>query len=158
MTTVAYKDGYMAADRGIVSGETFYPSQTTKVFCIAMPNGKKALVGYCGSITTGQLLVRWACEGFQEGEFPGVAVNDDTFNASLLVVTECGEIFEYEKETPMTLSGDIAAIGSGGPLASASMLAGSSAAKAVEIASQLDLYTLQGPVDIVSFQSNPINK
>ena len=157
MTTVAYKDGEMSADRGVVVGNSFAPCQITKVFCIETPDGVRALIGYAGSVSTGQQLVRWACEGFKSGEFPTLNQSDG-FVTSLLVAREDGRILEYEEEVPMLLEGSIASIGSGGGFAAASMLSGSSSAEAVSIASSLDLYTASGGVDTVSFYDDPINR
>lgn len=125
MTTIAYKDGVMAADTQ-ATGD--HHSRVRKIE--RMADG--TLVGACGAWRACHAAIEWLRCG-QEGKPPKMA------GAWLLVVPPNGKVY-YAEETwpPFPTTSKLGAIGSGAPLAMGAMEAGASALEAVRIAAKHD--------------------
>jgi ATP-dependent protease HslVU (ClpYQ) peptidase subunit len=136
MTTIAWDGKTLAGDKQTTMGNT--PVLTTKVFSLG-----GVLIGACGNTCDCQAFVKWAKEGSDDRpdftDFTGMVIHPD------------GTINLYDEEPNITtFSRDKWAIGSGARFALGAMAHGATAAEAVEIASQLDVYTGLG-IDTVSF-------
>ena len=132
MTTIACDGKSMAGDgqrefRGSISTR-----RAKKVR--RLPDG--SLLGTCGDVAIGIALVEWLTNG---GDKPAPMEPELGFNALLLKPT--GEVMLYDKHfVPAEVELPIA-IGSGMDFAVGAMLAGKSAAEAVEIAAIRDTGT-----------------
>lgn len=130
MTTVAYKDGVMAADSA-------YWSDGTQIL-----RGRKlyrvggGLVGCAGAIAHWERFVEWLLDGAIEEEFPigeFDAITVDPSGKARLWAGTIGEKLEME--------GGYCAIGSGRDHALGAMAAGADAPLAVRAAAKHDQYT-----------------
>jgi 20S proteasome alpha/beta subunit len=138
VTTVAYKDGVMAADK-MASRDGLRAGNVTKVF-----KRKGYLIGFSGRVDVAALLLRWFENGAKEDEFPGPG-SDDELDYSMIVVTPKGVVMFYERfPIPIIMDGEYFAIGSGRDFAIAAMYMGCDAVRAVEVASALDCYSGNG--------------
>jgi 20S proteasome alpha/beta subunit len=127
MTTVAYRDGVMAADKNMGG----YKGQVTKVYRVG-----DCLVGCSGdNFATLLKVVDWMQEGAEEDSKPELGDS----SVHILLVDSNGEIFLYNNDLyPMPLEQDFFAVGSGMDYAMGAMAMGASAADAVRVASQFD--------------------
>jgi 20S proteasome alpha/beta subunit len=131
MTTIAYKDGVLAADSGASVGN--YIIKTTKL--VPLPDG--GAVACAGAGPIGQGFIRWILGGRDEDERP-VVESGDEFSAIHMV---SDGIFVYMQDTQgPTHTSDPFAIGSGCDFAIAAMHLGATAEEAVELACELDIY------------------
>ena len=134
MTTIAYRDGVLAAD-------SRSEDSCTKVFCF--PKIYKVagrLVGMAGCVSKGQEFLEWLRAG-------GERLKIDEDRMSAIALLEDGSVEVYE-DTTFWLDlppGEFYAVGSGAAAALAAMHCGKSAAEAVEIACRVDPSS-EGPV------------
>lgn len=141
MTTIAYRDGILAADTRAYSGHTNWVGVKSKIFelsdgmmvGISTPNP-----GYSAE------LMDWVVSGFEMDRYPILA--DRTF--SMIVVYPNGQVSVFiDNHTDIGfLSNDFFAIGSGECYALGAMAAGASAIEAVKIGCDMDPFTA-GPVE-----------
>ena len=130
MTTIAFKDGIMAADRRLTDGNCKL-GQTTKIFKI-----RDHLVGLSGDTDRCCLMRSWFEGGALEDEWP---LDPEKSEASMLVATPDGRLFCYDREpVPIRIENEFYAAGSGMEFAMAAMYLGCSAERAVEVACDLD--------------------
>lgn len=150
MTTVAFKDGILAADSMITSEDTIISITEQKVF-----KTKKYLCAYCGELGIGQSFIEWVQNDFSKdyvpknlsgeikGDFTGIVIDKD----SNIKIYQCDEngmnSFSYGKQK-------IGAWGNGASFALGAMYAGVGAKQAVQIAAQLDTHT-GGLINTVMF-------
>lgn len=132
MTTIAYKDGVLAAD-SMVSDEDIKHIGLPKLFRI--PGGR---VGFAGTYVHTGAFVRWLEAGRPADALPPVG------DTCALVVWDQGEyagqLWYYDDSLEALvwpLSGPFA-FGSGAAAALGAMYAGADAATAVEIATRID--------------------
>jgi len=131
MTTVAYRDGVMAADCGCFS-DGLYQGEVDKLWVLP----SVGLVGCCGEIGAMVRVVEWLKGGVDRGKKPSLP-DDCDFEA--IVVDPQGEVSHYDLHlSPMRVTNEFHVIGSGRKLALGAMVAGASAEKAVQIACQYD--------------------
>lgn len=145
MTTIAYKDGMIAADTGSWCGE-IYDGTCQKLF-----QHKDHVTGVCGGAADGDAYLEWINAGCPD---PRPTYVENLPEVALLrVYYDHRTIHIYEKgaRLPVIVQNDIgcAAIGHGREIALGAMHAGASAKEAVEIAAKLDAFT-RGPVVSVS--------
>jgi len=130
VTTVAYKNGFLAADRLVTPDR----GSCTKIG--RNPNGD--IAGFCGSLAIGQKWMR----AFEAGadEMPSLAsVNGKDDHGYVLVIRKATGLAEFiEPDGSVHFEAPFFAHGSGSSLALAAMEAGASAKRAVEIASKYD--------------------
>lgn len=131
MTTIAYRDGVLAADSLVTLGSTKAHGSYLKIRRI-----DGYLVGTAGSVADCQAFTQWLKAG------------DDTHPPPkgeyvALIVDPRGKVREIENGSvlPCPRGAKFFALGSGGPFALAAMYAGASAQDAVKIAAKIDTNT-----------------
>lgn len=137
MTTVAYKDGMIAADTMITENFAVC-GQMTKI--AKTPDGR--LVGASGSAIWAAALVAWARKG--KGNPP-----DCPEESSGILIGKDGSITCLDHGGNVRLVADHIAIGSGTRYAMGVMAYGGTAADAVTVASEIDLFT-GGRIDVLT--------
>lgn len=141
MTTIAYRDGVLAADRLITSG-TLRCGEMRKI----ATNEAGWLCGCAGPITASAIVLAWI-EAGAEGEPP------EAKEADAIIVSPDGAVHFWTGYGPLTRAhGDFFAVGSGERIAVGAMAAGASAIDAVRIAIAHDTAT-GGPVDYLTLGS-----
>lgn len=139
MTTIAYRDGVMAAD----SASTYGNNKATQVRKVRKIG--RFLVGLSGSASLAEDFCVWLARKQRITAWPVQPTGDDGVWA-LLVDRETGRVFKMDKcGTPFRLYGKWFATGSGMDAAMGAMAAGASALRAVEIACTIDAGSA-GPV------------
>lgn len=144
MTTIAYRDGEMAADTQVTCGELKY--RATKM--VRLPCG--GVAGACGTLPEAVVAFEWLRRG-------GKGAPPKLKQTSVLVAYGDGRVVLYEDKrwTPLPLSGPVS-IGSGSQAATAAMNHfGASAEQAVLAAATADPGT-SGPVDV--FRVEPVKR
>jgi len=134
MTTIAYKDGVLAADTLCVNGH-IRSGFVTKI--IRGPNGE--LGGAAGNAGYNRLFQDWVAGG-RVGDAP-IPKQDDECRDLGFVVLPDGVIEQHEPEGLNLIRADMYAAGSGRNVAQGAMAAGASAEEAVRIAIGLDCYS-----------------
>ena len=131
MTTIAYRDGVLAADSLVTLGSTKVHGSYQKIRRIG-----QYLVGTAGSVACCQAFVDW------------LKSNDDSHpppkgEYGALIVDPRGRVREIENGSvlPVPRGAKFFAIGSGSPYALAAMYAGATAVDAVKIAAKIDTST-----------------
>lgn len=132
MTTIAYKNGVLAADKQAQWGSFAHP--VTKIR--RMKDGSVA--GGSGELTFVLQMFEWLDAGAEPGTFPKDQRDKDDWQP-ILVVRPTGQILLYERTPyPVVSEGPMFAIGSGRDYALMAMHLGKSAPEAVELASRFD--------------------
>ena len=131
MTTIAYRDGVLAADSLVTLGSTKAHGSYQKIKRIG-----DCLVGTAGSVADCQAFVHWLQAGDDDkpppkGEYSALIIGPNGQVREL----ECGNIM------PRPRGAKFFALGSGGPFALAAMYAGATATEAVKIAAKIDTNT-----------------
>lgn len=131
MTTIAYRDGVLAADSLVTLGSTKVHGSYQKIRRIG-----EYLVGTAGSVASCQAFVDWLRSGDDSHPPP-----KGEYNA--LIVDPRGRVREIENGSvlPVPRGAKFFAIGSGSPYALAAMYAGATAIDAVKIAAKIDTST-----------------
>ena len=137
MTTVAYRDGVMAAD---TQGEYAGLRRT----CQKIHRVEGVIIGCSGSYTDGLTFVDWWRAGHDLDKTPKFKTyhgGDDAPDIHAIVLTAEGvEIWtEHFQKRPVT--DEFFAVGSGAMAALAAMHMGAAAEKAVGVAMLVDIYT-----------------
>ncbi len=132
MTTIAVRDGVMAADtRGDQCGRL---SITQKLFQI-----DGAVVGICGWWSDGKVFADWYAAGSDMANPPAWRLQgDEKVEFEALVLTKTGVDWWTHALAPERVSGSFWSIGSGSLAALAAMTCGKTAQEAVHIAMQID--------------------
>lgn len=140
MSTIAYKDGCMAADRklsadGVLSGEV------NKVEII-----EGQIVAWCGDIQDFIAFKEWFCDGCKHDDRPTI----DSFGA--LSVDSSGNVKTYDNKCrSYQVKAPFHVNGSGHAIAVGAMAAGASAEEAVRIACVYDCNSGCG-VDVITLE------
>jgi ATP-dependent HslUV protease subunit HslV len=135
MTTIAYRDGVLAADSLVTLGDTKVHGRYHKIVRI-----EGHLIGTAGSVAACQHFLDWLREATgEDGE--DSAPPKGEYKA--LVVNPKGKVREFESGSllPVPRGAKFFSIGSGAAYALAAMYAGASAADAVKIAAKIDTST-----------------
>jgi 20S proteasome alpha/beta subunit len=137
VTTIAYRDGIMAADR-MVTGNGIYDGDVTKI--MRLTDG--TLFGASGASHLKKALITWIESGmayetrpkdFDQVEFEGILVKPN------------GSVFFIEKGfTSFEIDAEYVATGSGRELALGAMAFGATAEQAIDCASKHDTKTGNG--------------
>jgi len=134
MTTIAYRDGFMAAD-SLITGGTIRVGATTKIG--RLPQG--GLYGCSGWIALLEVVVPWLEKGAPLADRPKLP---DDADFHMLVAWPSGIVTDVDKRLQrIDLDGEFFASGSGYEIALGAMAMGATARQAVEIASRFDIYT-----------------
>jgi len=137
MTTIAYKDGVLAADRAI-SGSG-HVGTTRKVW---KRKSDGALVGGCGEVATLQRWAEWFLAG-ERGTAPNLGTDDDSAS-QMLVVRPNGKVEDHGRYGKAMYEAPYHAIGSGSDYALGAMAFGATARQAVAAAMKHDHCTGSG--------------
>lgn len=131
MTTIAYRDGVLAADSLVTLGDTKVHGRYHKIVRIG-----GHLIGTAGSVAACQNFLDWLREGDEDSVPP-----KGEYKA--LVVNPKGKVREFEGGSllPVPRGAKFYSIGSGAPYALAAMYAGATATEAVKIAAKIDTST-----------------
>ena len=135
MTTIAYRDGVLAADTAMARGGTLYPGSITKI--VRASNG--CLAGAAGTAGYNGAFLRWALAGM-EGD-PPTAKQDDRDCDTGIIFRPDGSVVLYEPTGWFETHPGVYAIGSGREFALGAMRAGADAEQAVMAAAAHDPYT-----------------
>jgi len=130
MTTIAYRDGIMAADSRVSLGEWTVPWCWRKIE--RLPDGR--LCGFSGNPYKQKAFVEWLID-------PSLARPDLGDDSKAIVVDKARLARFYQYAGEADFDGPFFATGCGAIPALAAMHAGAGAAEAVRIASLLDPYT-----------------
>ena len=139
MTTIAWDGQTLAADRMASIGNS--KSVCIKKIHELKGGGYAAAAGHAGA---GALMFRWLDHEAVVGDYPLT----DPELCTVIVITEDGQLLQYDGPLPVKLDAPFYAIGSGRDFALAALHLGKSAKEAVEIASELDQSTGNG-IDVV---------
>ncbi len=129
MTTIAYKDGVIAADSQVNDGDMIAPEKCKKLHKLA----DGSVYAFTGLLAHGMELLSYLTD--PEGSMPcwsgGATIG--------IIARPNGKVYTYEGRGPwLKVDGNIGAWGSGQPYALGALLAGADAVKAVKIAKKLD--------------------
>ena len=140
MTTIAYRDGVMAADTG--SNFDGLKSEARKIFRVG-----DALLGGAGNFVDFIVFKQWWQTGSDLKDLPEFRQygSNDGPNFTALVASPAGLTWWSQHFQPEDLMVEFWAIGSGAMAALAAMHMGTDAAKAIEIAIKTD-YNSNGTV------------
>lgn len=132
MTTVAYRNGALAADTQMTDGTT--KSAGRKIIYV---REKRAWIGVAGAVCDCQKFIRF----FSDEEDADEMDDDDDYTA--LVMHDDGrvECWTSDLKKDQLEPGAFYAIGSGGPVALGAMHMGADARRAVEVSMVVDLHT-----------------
>ena len=134
MTTIAYKDGIMAADSACFDS-VLYQGEVDKLWMLP-PIG---LIGCSGEIGAMIQFVDWLQDDSECNSKPNFP---DDCDFESIVVDLDGEVVHYDRHlVPIRVANDFHAIGSRRMLALGAMMAGASAEEAVKIACHYDMVT-----------------
>ena len=126
MTTIAYRDGVLAADSLVCVSGWKQPHRAAKLH--RMQDG--TVCGMTGDLAPASSFIRWLDTG--EGDKPPMT------DARVIHMQHGGRLRVYEDGGYFDLDCEFTAFGSGSPAAQAAMHMGADAARAVEIAALLD--------------------
>lgn len=135
MTTIAWDGNMLAGDR-IVSVDGNIAGEVTKVF----KRKDGCLVAYAGVAGTGAEYARWFLKG-EKGKAPSLSSITPNNGADILIIRKDKRLEWYDKDGWHYVENDKFAMGSGAMAARAAMKMGAFADKAVQVASELDVYT-----------------
>ena len=131
MTTVAYRNGIIAADRRVSSGQ-IAEGQMTKI----VKRGK-VLAGAAGECIWIAAFLDWVTNGC-EGDPP---TPDDKETAFDCFIVADGKLIIFEDGKGFEMSSPFYAVGSGKLVALGAMGMNAGTVKAVKVASRFDVYT-----------------
>lgn len=141
MTTIAYKDGVMAADRQVSNELYLQKSHSVKIQDI-----DGMLVGTCGNCIGGNMFMAWFRDEVNDDEAIDLFESDADYEA--IVVDEEGIWIYDHLLNREKIDMPYYAVGSGSKVAMALMEAGHDAETAVRIAMNHDLYS-GGKLDLL---------
>jgi len=133
MTTIAYRDGVIAADSQCDSGD-FRDCTAIKV----ARNDRGDLCGAAGDLPTAQRVLAWF-EAGEKGDEP--RYRKEEANGEGFIVRRDGSIEIMDDGGHYTIKASYYATGSGRKFALGAMAAGATAEQAVEAAMKHDIYT-----------------
>lgn len=134
MTTIAYKDGVLAADTG-VSSDGARVGYITKI----ARRSDQYLAGASGDATYAWGFLQWFLNGC-DGDPPKGTETERSFDRGVIFSAN-GAIQIYEPQGTHEMRCDFYAMGSGSPEARGAMWAGASAEESIRAAIALDSYT-----------------
>lgn len=137
MTTIAFKDGILAADRRATIGN-LNQSSTTKIH-----RQGGILIAASGVLSECQAFRSWVKSGLQETD----PITEDS--TGIIFISPIHAVI-WAGAGPQYVTGEYMAFGSGREIALGAMAAGLSAEDAVKLASKHDIYTGNG-VDTLKF-------
>lgn len=142
MTTIAYRDGILAADTGMVMGGSRV-GHTVKI----KRREDGCLAGAAGYASYSWAFLQWFIHG-SVGDPPEGHETDSTFDRGVIFQPN-GFITIYEPQGMFEIEALFYAIGTGAPEARGAMQYGASAEEAVRVAIKLDIGTF-GEVEVLT--------
>jgi 20S proteasome alpha/beta subunit len=125
MTTIAWRDGVLVADKKASDGDT--GTRVTKLL-----RTKKYAIAFAGNLGRGLMFAKWLSR--KEGKCP---LDKDT--DALVMDLDTGKCYQYESDGhPIPIEDRFASIGSGSGFALGAMSMGATAEEAVEVACEWD--------------------
>lgn len=146
MTTVAWKDGRLAADCLARRGATVLPYRAQKLHI-----HNRVLYACVGAILICERVLDALLSGHDAHQIAREVKANSEDDFMVIEIREPTKIRVWEPGGSSSESSAIGAWGSGAHLALGAMLAGASAPQAIEIASSVDLYT-GGGIDVLEFE------
>lgn len=147
MSTIAYRDGVLAADSQVTDRGSRVGA-TTK--CGELPGGHRW--AFVGNLQLMWTFAKWCERALASTEEAPWDTNAPTWtdgnDAIGILIFPDGKVSEYEGRGWLRTDAEFFAWGSGRNIALGAMAAGRSAAEAVEIACGIDIYT-SGPVTVL---------
>ena len=140
MTTIAYRDGLVAADTQSTAAPYKDPNPQHKV--VRLADG--SVLAACGNLEVLDMT-----RAFLAGEADTLHIEGQAIH---FVSTD--EIWVYQGLGRYRVDGSFRSWGSGGAIADAAMLLGKSAEEAVAVAAMIDIFT-GGPIDVLEI-SKPL--
>jgi ATP-dependent protease HslVU (ClpYQ) peptidase subunit len=139
MTTIAFRDGIMAADTQETTGGDL-TARCKKLYRCTDPKGRRVLIGTAGGSFSGMVYVDWFKKG---GERPNVLDNISSDEDFHNLIWDGKSLFEVNwLWRPIKVPRPkFFAIGSGAGAALGAMHMGASAKEAVAVAKKIDIYT-----------------
>lgn len=136
MTTIAYRDGVIAADTGCFN-DGLYEGEVDKLW--TLPD--VGILGCCGEYGAILKVVEWLRNGGKADDKPRLSRNSEFTG---LVVKCEGNVVHYQMGLrPMLIGASFHAIGSGRKIAVGALAAGASAEQAVQIACRYDRMSME---------------
>lgn len=142
MTTIAYRDGIMAADGKRNDANDVKRGEVKKIHLF-----DDCIVGVSGDVPSITRFLDWVGSGMPQDNMPEM-VSEKGFTATIVDAGGDVEIWQSDL-TPMMQDAPFYASGSGYEIAMGAMAAGASAEEAVEIACEYDAHS-GGPVQVVN--------
>lgn len=144
MTVIVWDGKTLAADKRAVCHDR--PATATKIW-----RHKGELLAGAGTMTTCLMMRDWYKAGQEPKKFPDPQKDLETC-CTFVVVRKDGTYLRYEgSPTPLEFNEPHFAIGSGADYAYGAIAMGANAVKAVEVASQYDIFCGNG-VDVLTFE------
>lgn len=151
MTTIAFRDGILAADQAIFDRDT-YCGQTVKIHRA----GCGSIGGVAGCFGDASTFREWMSSAVVVDFIVNPPPQFDHENSEALLIKPDGSVFWIGPGKRWVQQwGPYFAIGSGFRIAMGALAAGVSAEQAVKIACDLDAYT-RGPVDTLRAANAPM--
>ncbi len=133
MTTIAYRDGILAADTAIHGGGCLVGEAEEKIF-----EHEGSLFGVTGSLRGKSALKKWLADGRSIENLSNFKDDD----LEIMEIDPKGNLFFiYDDFLPVSISAEFHAIGSGYRIALGALDMGATATMAVEICIKRDCYT-----------------
>ena len=132
MTTLAIKDGVMAADSRVTGDSFFFGTQKIQRL------SAKSLAGIVGDAVIALTIVQWLRSKRVPSELHKLIPPDGREDACVVELTPTGIFIWNGHGVPLAVSGPIYACGSGAQAAMAAMILGDTAEAAVKLAIRLD--------------------
>lgn len=145
MTTVAFKEGTLAADSQMTSGGTKLRVKKLR----RMTDG--SLFAGSGSPGLVNQMFRWANAGFPDNKLKPNITDESEVECMLVNKATSAIVLIDEELEPLEIDGPFAAIGSGSAYALMAMRLGKTALEAVELAAEFDSDT-SGPMHTMELE------
>ena len=147
MSTIAYRDGQMAADTGMTGSNGSHLLHTHKI----VKRADGALIGAVGDAAYAAAFLKWAVD--EVGPPPDAKRLDGSTDRGVIVRAIDAPWEIYEARGMFSCFGPYFALGSGAPEATGAMHAGASAVDAVRAALAHDEGTF-GEIDVLNEQQS----
>ena len=139
MTTIAYDGQTVAGDSRMVASNVIQQAEVNKIFPL-QHSAEFHLCGGGGVMSKVIAFRNWIESGISS-EFPGL-ISSDEFDSELFAIDHQGLLHVFERcATPIMITDQLYAIGSGADFALGAMANGSTARDAVRIAKKFDPWT-----------------
>ena len=149
MTTIAYKNGFLASDTQMTDDHIRVPMR--KLFLLGANAG---CVAICGDVERAMGFVAWLKAGAKPEEWKKKKYKD----VGAIVIDKWDDLYWYDGGPHgVPIVGPYYAMGMGHVIATAAMQQGASAMDAVRLAGSLDIYTNQD-VEYYSIKTRKIKK